>query len=253
MAKTSATQNDGPPDGSPEGSPAGASSTAARSGNRWLAPVVVLVTAVAAAGVAVLFVKAYVEDQRNTALPGVSEPLNSKLMTEPLPAIDFALTDQDGRAVTDEDLHGTVYVADFMLTRCTGVCPQLLTRMREVQSWLANDPELSEVRLISFSVDGEHDTPEVLRAHGERHGADPSVWRFLTGPREAVWQLSQDQLGLYVADALDPVAAQTPVVHSGSLLLIDRLGRTRGFYSGTTGDDMGLLKQDLFTVLGEGS
>src|SRR5437867_913183 len=83
---------------------------------------------------------------------------------------DFALTERSGETVHRADLLGKVWVAAFGFTRCTGPCPQVSGTMARLQAELAGQPD---VRLVSFSVDPDHDTPEVLREYAQRFGADP--------------------------------------------------------------------------------
>src|SRR2546429_4462266 len=44
---------------------------------------------------------------------------------------------------------------------------------------------IPEVKLVSFTVDPEHDTPSALAEYAARYHAQPERWHFLTGPREA--------------------------------------------------------------------
>src|SRR5262245_44198000 len=108
---------------------------------------------------------------------------------------DFALTERTGATVQRADLLGKVWVAAFGFTRCTGPCPQVSGTMARLQAELAGQPD---VRLVSFSVDPDHDTPEVLRQYAERFGADPQRWLFLTGPRDDLYRLIQESFHLAV-------------------------------------------------------
>src|SRR5262245_31476896 len=108
---------------------------------------------------------------------------------------DFALTERGGETVHRADLLGKVWVAAFGFTRCTGPCPQVSGTMARLQAELAGQPE---VRLVSFSVDPDHDTPEVLRGYAQRFGADPQRWLFLTGPRDDLYRLIQESFHLAV-------------------------------------------------------
>ena len=174
----------------------------------------------------------------------------------------FSLTDQAGNEVTRETLDGDVWVADFIFTRCPGPCPVLTRRMAELQRAVASDPALQGVKLVSISVDPEHDTPEVLRGYGEKYGADRDRWRFLTGEREAVGRLIRDGFRLGVTLVGD-VAAEGNVIeeptHSDRWVLIDRDGWVRGYYSGMsdaghTADDVpgrAALLEDLRRVVEE--
>jgi protein SCO1/2 len=106
---------------------------------------------------------------------------------EQLPVIravpDFALTDQDGNAVAKDDLRGKIWIADFIFTRCKGPCPLMTSRMIEMQRALVKAPE---VKLVSISVDPEHDTPAVLKAYAQENGADLQRWKFLTGDKDEI-------------------------------------------------------------------
>ena len=70
-------------------------------------------------------------------------------------APEFSLVDQEGAPTSKASLRGRVWIANFIFTRCTSVCPTLTARMRALQRKLPN-PEL---RFVSFSVDPEHDPP----------------------------------------------------------------------------------------------
>src|SRR5262249_53802425 len=111
----------------------------------------------------------------------------------PLPVLGqvpaFSFTERSARTVTADSLAGTVWVADFVFTHCPDFCPALTARMAGLQKTLArpDDP----VRLVSFTVDPAHDTPEVLREYATRAGAGPA-WLFLTGPRTDVATLLKE-------------------------------------------------------------
>ena len=78
----------------------------------------------------------------------------------------FALTERGGDAVRSEDLAGHVWVADFVFTRCPDFCPALTGRFARLQREL--DVATDGIRLVSFSVDPTHDTPEVLQGYAAR-------------------------------------------------------------------------------------
>jgi protein SCO1 len=159
------------------------------------------------------------------------------------PVKDFALTERSGRTVRLDDLKGKVWVANFLFTRCTGVCPQVSGTLARLQSELAGK---DDVLLVSFSVDPEHDTPEVLRAHAERYGADADRWLFLTGKRDEVYPLIRESFLLAVEQ--NEGTARTPgneVTHSPRLALVDRRGHVRGYFDGRLVDEEGRRVDDL--------
>jgi len=139
----------------------------------------------------------------------------------------FSLLNQSGRTVTAEDLRGSVWVADFIFTRCAGTCT-LMT-----QAFTALDKQLSDlpaVRLVSFTMDPEHDTPEELAKYAERNGAQAPRWLFLTGKKPELYSLTRDQFKLVVSD--QGGTQDEPIIHSDKLVLVDQKGRIRGYFSG---------------------
>jgi protein SCO1/2 len=153
----------------------------------------------------------------------------------------FALTERSGSAVRASDLEGSVWIAGFIFTRCPDVCPALTARMADLQKDLSGG---EPVRLVSFSVDPAHDTPEVLRGYAERAGAKDD-WLFVTGPRDALAALLKD--GFRVAFA-DDGPASAPITHSDRLVLVDRELRIRGYYHGRDAEDLKRLARDAASL-----
>src|SRR5437868_214349 len=104
------------------------------------------------------------------------------------PVGDFSLTERSGRTVTSADLAGKVWIASFVFTRCTGPCPQVSGSVARIQDAFRDEPD---VRLVTFTVDPEHDTPDELKEYANHFGADPERWLFLTGPEEQLYRLSE--------------------------------------------------------------
>jgi protein SCO1/2 len=154
----------------------------------------------------------------------------------------FALTERSGSVVRAADLEGSVWVAGFIFTRCPDICPALTARMADLQKTLGESG--GGVRLVSFSVDPTHDTPDVLRGYAERAGARGD-WLFLTGPRDQLATLLKD--GFRVAFA-DDGPAEAPITHSDRLVLVDRALRIRGYYHGRNTEDLARLSRDAETL-----
>jgi protein SCO1/2 len=116
---------------------------------------------------------------------------------DPLPATP--LVDQ-GRSITFADFKGSALAVTFIYTRCplANFCPLLDRRFAEVQKIAASDPALAgKVRLLSISFDPAFDTDASLKAHAEKVGADPAVWRFAT-TRPAVVDRLAAEFGINV-------------------------------------------------------
>src|SRR5213595_2989923 len=156
----------------------------------------------------------------------------------------FQLTNQDGQSFGSPQLAGKIWIADFIYTMCPGPCPMISTRMSELQKPL----EKTNVRLVSFSVDPEKDTPEVLRGYAEKLRAEPKRWDFLTGAKSAIYDLSHKGFKLAVSDGSDEAGIP---VHSTRLVLVDRHGEIRGYYEATEADAVTKLLADTSHLLRE--
>lgn len=141
----------------------------------------------------------------------------------------FRLEERSGRTVTDADLSNGVSIASFIFTSCPLSCPRITGVMKGLQDRLAG----SSVRLVSFSVDPEHDTPAVLQEYARRFGAAGDRWWFLTGSRAVIYDLIRDRFQLGVEKSTAPPSPDSEVyIHSDRLALIDH-GRIAGLYDST--------------------
>jgi protein SCO1/2 len=142
---------------------------------------------------------------------------------------DFQLVAQNGDTFGRGSLDGNVWVADFIFTTCPGPCPLMSTKMSRIQKAVAQYPD---VRLVSFTVDPQHDTPPVLADYARRYQADPTRWFFLTGEPSALNKLGMHAFHLQSIDG--------SMNHSTRFVLLDRRSRIRGYYE--SGEDGSLDK-----------
>jgi protein SCO1/2 len=175
----------------------------------------------------------------------------------PLPVLThlepFHLIDQRGRAVTTHDLEGKVFVADFIFTGCQAACPMLTSKMRSLQQHLearerATGKEMP-VRLVSFSVDPEVDTPEKLTAYAAKWGADERRWMFLTGSLTEVNRAVTRGMKI----AFEKGGAETSafdVMHGERFVLVDGKSNVRGYFDADP-EGMDRLKDGIESVLAE--
>lgn len=145
-----------------------------------------------------------------------------------LPA-DYALVDQHGRPFTPETLRGQVWVAGFVFTTCPSTCPVVTKAMSDLRDRF--DRYSVDVQMVSFTVDPQHDTPQVLSAYIEEQGIDNDRWRFVTGEPADVIGLVRGgfKLGVGQREA-DEDGVAYDIAHSTKLALVDENGGIRGFY-----------------------
>jgi len=184
---------------------------------------------------------------------------------------DFSLTERSGGRITLADLAGKVWIANFVYTECTDTCPLQSANMVQLQAELVGE---EDVRLVSISIDPEHDTPAVLSKYAARFRADPDRWLFLTGSRATIYRLAIEGFRLGVVDQgakpqggtdgdrtwLGPRAARAhpvpnperkPIIHSSRFVLVDRQAQIRGYYHGTDWESLERLHRNVRVLLRE--
>lgn len=168
---------------------------------------------------------------------------------EPLPVLaelpPFALVERSGAALDKAALAGRPAIVDFIFTRCPASCPRLTARMKELEKRL---PERSTVRLLSITVDPEHDRPEVLTRYADGWQAGPR-WLFATGERAAIWELVRR--GFLLAVEETPEDTTSPILHSNRFALVDGEGRLRATYLAFEEDALDRVLADLARVEAE--
>jgi protein SCO1 len=155
---------------------------------------------------------------------------------------DFHLTTQGGQPFDSSSLRGDVWVVDFIYTNCPGPCPRMSSQMRGIQA--ATEP-FPDVKLVSITVDPQHDTPAVLATYAARYHAAPDRWFFLTGSHDALESVCRDGFKLGDVDGA--------LIHSTRFVLVDRAARIRGFYSTSDDGAISRLLHDIRTLRAEKS
>ena len=140
----------------------------------------------------------------------------------------FRLVNQDGAPVTEGSLKGSVWVAAFLFTRCPTVCPKIMKRLVKMQA-TAKAKSLP-VKFVCFSVDPEFDTPAVLKAFGERYGADFERFVFLTGDSETIQKTVTDSSKVGLEGQIDESKEHLGITHGSHLVLVDQELVIRGYY-----------------------
>lgn len=146
---------------------------------------------------------------------------------------DATLVDQDGRTRRISEWQGKTIAVTFVYTRCPlpDFCPLIDKHFAAVQQAIAGDANAaSRMHLLSVSFDPDHDTPEVLRGHAKRVGADPAVWTWLTGTRETLEVLTKT-FGISLMGGDGPAG---DIVHNLRTVVIDRQGRVAQVFNGNS-------------------
>jgi cytochrome oxidase Cu insertion factor (SCO1/SenC/PrrC family) len=154
---------------------------------------------------------------------------------------DFTLTNAAGGTVTRADLKGKVLVVSFLFTSCSLTCPEVTRHMAEIQRLTAAQPE---VRLVSLTVDPRDDTVAVLAKYGERFGADPRRWLFLTGGKTELYDLIATS---FLNQDLDDPFSYMPgnFSHTERLAVVDAHGRVTAYFDGLRDDVAAVVTAEI--------
>lgn len=152
---------------------------------------------------------------------------------------DFSFVNQNGDTVTQKDYEGKVYVADFFFTTCGSICPKMTTNMAEVQKAILNNPK---VKLLSHTVFPEVDSIPVLKAYAVKHGVIDNKWNLVTGDKKEIYKIARKS---YLAVKLGRPDQLYDMVHTENFVLVDQKRRVRGFYDGTSKEEMERLLADI--------
>ncbi|HLR54257.1 MAG TPA: SCO family protein [Pseudogracilibacillus sp.] len=155
---------------------------------------------------------------------------------------EFNAVTQDEEDFTEEDLKGEWWVVDFIFTNCTTVCSPMTSNMTKIQAQL-EDEGVDNVNFLSFSVDPDNDTPEVLKEYGEEHDADFDSWTFLTGYEfEDIEKISMED---FKSPLQPPPEGDDQVQHGVRFFVIDPEGTVVHSYIGTEIDEVDQLVEDM--------
>lgn len=200
-------------------------------GKGWLAVACLLATGVCA--------------QATTASPGLPH-LPRVMLAEPAkPIADFELTGTDGQAVRFSELHGRPALVFFGFTHCPSVCPAALGKLRMLH---AQGEDLRQARVVFVSVDGERDTPEVVKAYLEKLSP---AFVGLTGEPEKVREIASRFAAVFFKEPPGPDGKGYLVQHSSQVYLVDAAGNVRAEFYDAPVETMATVTRALLTEHGQ--
>lgn len=160
---------------------------------------------------------------------------------------DFTLLNQYGESITLEKVKGKVFVAEYFFTTCGTICPKMTEQMTRVQEkFRGNDA----VKILSFTVNPDYDTVQVLLEYAQKYGAEKDQWHFLTGSKEELYRLARKSFFvLKPAEAMNLGDAGSDFIHTNNFVLVDQQLRIRGYYDGTSISEVNELMEDIELLL----
>ncbi|RZJ30047.1 MAG: redoxin domain-containing protein [Flavobacterium sp.] len=189
------------------------------------------------------------------AVPKIIERLKGGDLQTIGPAPKFELTDQNGKKITQKDYAGKVYVVEFFFTTCPTICPKMNLNMLDIEKEFFGNPNFG---IASFSINPQHDTPQVLKEHAKMLGAQSPNWHFLTGDQQYIFDIANKGFNLY-AGKNEKITGGFE--HSGLFALIDKNGNIRSrkdeygnpivYYDGIEKAGVDAIQQDIKILLNE--
>lgn len=156
----------------------------------------------------------------------------------------FTLTNQDGKAITQNNVKGKIYVAEYFFTTCTNICPVMNKNMEKIYAKYKDNPNFL---ILSHTSDPDYDSIPVLKAYAAKHGADVKNWFFLTGEKRHLYKLARES---YLVDD-GHYTGEDDFIHTQWFSLVDGDGQIRGLYEGTKDKDIEKLIGDIDRLMHE--
>jgi protein SCO1/2 len=176
--------------------------------------------------------------------------INPKLVDESVRKVDrfhrvgsFSLTNQDGKTITENDYRNKIYVTDFFFVTCPTICPKMTQQMHRVYGEFKDNDELL---LLSHTVMPEADSVPVLKSYATDLNVSAPKWNFVTGDKKQIYDLARKT---YFAAVTEGDGGVDDFVHTENFVLVDKEKRLRGFYDGTSKEDVDRLISDIYALL----
>ncbi|MFN8436447.1 MAG: SCO family protein [Cytophagales bacterium] len=150
----------------------------------------------------------------------------------------FKCLDQNGNTYSQENIGNRIFVADYFFVTCPGICKQMGQQMQRLYKKYEKDENLV---LLSYTSKPEEDSVKVLQEYSKRMKVeDTDKWKFLVGDKNLMFDLAQKDFGL-----LNPEDAESDFVHTERFVLVDKNKYIRGYYDGTSPQEVDQLIKDI--------
>jgi len=156
---------------------------------------------------------------------------------------EYQFINQDSLTIDNSFTDGKIWIAHYFFTTCPTICPAMISGISDVQGKFKND---DEIRIVSFTVNPETDTPDVLKNYAQIKNIDTKQWQLVTGNKKSLYRFARK--GLFI-EATDGDGSLNDFIHSEKLVLIDTNNKIRGYYDGTENSDIKLLINDIQRLL----
>lgn len=159
----------------------------------------------------------------------------------------FAFVNQDGKTVTDKDVEGKVYVAEYFFTTCPGICPKMNKNMRVVYDKFKNEKDFL---ILSHTSDPERDSVSVMKKYADSMNVDTKKWIFLTGRKDSLYAMARNSYT--IDDPANNVNAITDqFLHTQFWALVNKRGEVKKVYDGLKQSEIEAMMKKIKKMLKE--
>jgi protein SCO1/2 len=170
---------------------------------------------------------------------GLEQPDRTQVASPPVPIRPFELTNQDARPFRLGDLKSPATLVFFGFTNCPNVCPPTVQKMRQVQRAL--EEQKLPIECLFVSVDGERDTPPVLKKFLAPFGP---AFIGVTGDAAVVRDIATEFSAVFFKGMPTDAVGGYNVEHTSQVYLLDRKGRLHAtFYNAPAGDMVAVTRE----------
>jgi protein SCO1/2 len=155
----------------------------------------------------------------------------------------YSFINQDSLPITNQFTDGKIWIAHYFYTTCPSICPKMIAGVTDIQKEYS---ENENVRIVSFTVNPETDTPKKLKEYAIYKKIDSKQWQLATGEKKLLYRFARKGLSIVASDG---DGGPDDFIHSEKLVLIDQQNHIRGYYDGTEPKDIQQLIKDIRRLL----
>ena len=161
--------------------------------------------------------------------------------------LPFAFTNQDGKKVTEQDVAGKVFVAEYFFTTCKSICPIMNTNMKTVYERFKNEKDFL---ILAHTCDPGTDSLERLKKYADSLNVDTDKWIFLTGTKDSLYRQARHSYKIDDPNN-NPLSNEVDFLHSQFFSLVDKKGNVRSIYEGNERKDVEKMINEIEVLLKE--
>ena len=162
--------------------------------------------------------------------------------------LPFSFTNQDGKKVTEKDVAGKIFVADYFFTTCKSICPIMHANMRIVYERFKNEKDFF---IVSHTSDPATDSAARLKKYADSMNVDTGKWIFLTGTKDSLYKQARYSYKIDDPHNNPLNSNEVDFLHSQFFSLVDKNGAVRHIYEGNDRKDVERMIKEIEELLKE--